>query len=51
MSTMEKLNAIYKDHTGNDLTENEAWGMVKLVKMIYENADRNLEKELKKARG
>ena len=42
MTTMQKLNEIWKDKTGNDLTAAEAWKMVELVKMIYENADRNL---------
>lgn len=41
---MEKLNAIYKEKYGRDLTNQEAWKMVKLVKMILENADNNLNK-------
>lgn len=48
MSTMNKLNEIWKSRTGSDLTEDEAKGMVEFVKMIYENADRNLDKELNK---
>lgn len=48
MSTMEKLNDIWKKGTGNDLTEEEAWKMVDFVKMILENADKNLDKELNK---
>lgn len=46
---MNELNAIWKSRTGKDLTENEAWGMVELVKMILENADKALEEESKKA--
>ena len=41
---MEKLNAIYKEKYGKDLTEQEAWKMVEVVKMILENADNNLNK-------
>lgn len=48
MSTMKKLNDIWKSNTGNDLTEDEAWKMVELVKMFYENADKNLDIELNK---
>ena len=43
MSTIAKLNKIWKDKTGRDLTTEEAWKMVELAKMIYENADRNLD--------
>lgn len=45
---MEELNKIWKEHTGSDLTEKEAWGMVDFVKIILENADKNLDEELKK---
>ena len=45
---MNKLNEIWKSRTGSDLTEDEAKGMVEFVKMIYENADRNLDEELNK---
>lgn len=48
MSTMEKLNDIWKNKTGADLTEEEAWKMVEFVGMILENADRNIDKELNK---
>lgn len=48
MSTMEKLNAIWKKKTGADLTEEEAWKMVDFVRMILENADSNIDKELNK---
>ena len=48
MNTMEKLNDIWKSNTGSDLTEDEAWKMVDFVKMILENADRNIDKELNK---
>lgn len=40
---METLNKIYKEHYGRNLTNEEAWKMVDLVKAILENADRNLE--------
>lgn len=46
---MNELNEIWKSRTGKDLTETEAWGMVELVKMILENADKNLDKEMEKA--
>ena len=42
---MNELNEIWKERTGNDLTEDEAWKMVDLVKMILANADKNLDKE------
>lgn len=40
---MEMFNKIWKAKYGRDLTESEAWGMVEFVKMIMENADRNLD--------
>ena len=40
---MEELNAIWKEKTGRDLTPEEAWKMVDFVKMILENADRNIK--------
>ena len=46
MSMMEELNKIWREHTGADLTEKEAWGMVDFIKMLLENADENLSKEL-----
>lgn len=46
MGTMEQLNEIWKNKTGNDLTQEEACKMVDFVKMIFENADMNLNKEL-----
>lgn len=42
---MNELNKIWKEHTGADLTEAEAWKMVDFVKMILENADKNIDKE------
>ena len=42
---MNELNEIWKERTGNDLTEDEAWKIVDLVKMILANADKNLDKE------
>lgn len=48
MIKMNDLNEIWKAHTGNDLTEQEAWGMVEFVKMLFEHADKNLDKELAK---
>ena len=40
---MNELNKIWKEKTGNDLTEQEAWKMVEFVKMILENADKKLD--------
>ena len=40
---MNELNAIWKSHTGKDLTEEEAWKMVDLVKLMLENADKNIK--------
>ena len=45
---MNQLNEIWKNKTGADLTEEEAWKMVEFVGMILENADRNLDEELSK---
>lgn len=45
---MNELNKIWKERTGKDLTEQEAWKMVELVKAILENADKALENELNK---
>lgn len=45
---MNELNKIWKDRTGRDLTEDEAWKMVDLVKLILENADRNINAETKR---
>lgn len=42
---MNELNAIWKEHTGVNLTEDEAWKMVEFVSMIFENADKNMNKE------
>lgn len=42
---MNELNKIWKEKTGKDLTEAEAWKMVDFVKMILENADKNIDKE------
>lgn len=42
---MNELNKIWKEKTGNDLTEQEAWKMVEFVKMILENADRKLDEK------
>lgn len=44
---MDELNKIWKEHTGKDLTEQEAWKMVDFVKMVMEHADKNLDKALK----
>lgn len=43
---MNELNEIWKAHTGSDLTEKEAWAMVDFVKMMFENADKNLDEVL-----
>ena len=40
---MNELNAIWKAHTGNSLTQEEAWKMVELVKLMLENADKNIK--------
>ena len=45
---MNEINKIWKSKTGKDLTQDEAWKMVEFIKMIYENADKNLDKELEK---
>ena len=47
-SMMNQLNQIWKSHTGNDMTEEEAWKMVDFVKMIMENADKNLDAAIAK---
>lgn len=43
---MNELNEIWKKGTDKDLTEDEAWKMVELVKVILENADKNLEQTI-----
>lgn len=43
---MNALNRIWKMKTGKDLTEQEAWKMVEVVKAIMENADKNLDEEI-----
>ena len=48
MTTMEKLNEIWKEHTGADLTTDEAWKMVDFCKMVFENADKNITEEYKR---
>lgn len=45
---MKELNELWKKKNGRDLTQEEAWKMVEFVKMLYENADRNIDEELKK---
>ena len=47
-SMMNKLNQIWKSHTGSDMTEEEVWKMVDFVKMIMENADKNLDAAIAK---
>lgn len=42
---MNELNEIWKEHTGKDLTTEEAWKMIEFVKMALENADKNISKE------
>lgn len=44
---MNELNEIWKEHTGSDLTKEEAWKMVEFVKMVLENADKNMKGETK----
>lgn len=43
---MNELNRIWKMKTGKDLTEQEAWKMIEVVKAIMENADKNLDEEI-----
>lgn len=45
---MEMFNELWKAKYGRDLTEKEAWGMVELIKMVMENADKSLDEVLKK---
>lgn len=45
---MNELNKIWKENTGADLTTDEAWKMVEFVKMIMENADKNLDNIISK---
>ena len=45
---MNELNEIWKEHTGKDLTTEEAWKMIEFVKMTLENADKNISKETDK---
>lgn len=45
---MNELNAIWKKHTGLDLTTEESWKMVEFVGMLLENVDKNMDKEDKK---
>ena len=44
---MNELNSIWKEHTGADLTTEEAWKMVDFVKMVLENADKNITEATK----
>ena len=44
---MNELNRIWREHTGADLTQEEAWGMVEFVKMVLENADKNIREATK----
>lgn len=44
---MEELNRIWKQHTGKDLTQDEAWKMVDFVRMVLEHADKNLDEAIK----
>lgn len=43
---MEMFNEIWKAKFGRDMTEKEAWGMVDFIKMVMENAEKNLDKAL-----
>ena len=42
-----ELNKLWKEKTGNDLTTEEGWKMVDLVKAILENADKNIDEATK----
>lgn len=39
---MNQLNEIWKERTGRNLTEEEAWKMVDFVKMVLEEADKKI---------
>lgn len=39
---MNQLNEIWKERTGRNLTEEEAWKMVDFVKMVFEEADKKI---------
>lgn len=43
MTQMEKINKIWKNHTGADLTEEEAKKMVDFIKYMLEKADKEIE--------
>lgn len=43
MTTMEKINEIWKEHTGKDLTTDEAWKMVEFIKSVMAEADKEIE--------
>ena len=47
MTQMEKINKIWKDRTGADLTTEEAWKMAEFIKAVLEQADKALDKETK----
>lgn len=48
-TTMEKINSIWKSKTGKDLTPEEAWKMLDFIRMILENANKNINKESERA--
>ena len=48
-TTMEKINSIWKSKTGRDLTSEETWKMLDFIRMILENANKNINKESEKA--
>lgn len=47
MTQMEKINKVWKEHTGADLKADEAWKMVEFIKTVLEQADKKLDKETK----
>lgn len=47
MTQMEKINKVWKEHTGADLTADEAKKMVEFIKAALEQADKELDKVTK----
>lgn len=42
MTQMETINKIWKEHTGTDLTAEEAFKMIDFIKMMLEQADKEI---------
>ena len=43
MTTMEKINEIWKERTGKDLTKEEAWKMVEFIGSVLQEAEKRIE--------